>query len=227
MRARQRRAPSRFRQSLIFWLTIGVLALAVGVASFHVGRDWLGRRMGSLNIRAGAPRIIAQSDPSAQDAKKGPAGPPPDKAVINMEEREPTAAEVRELRDKGAAPEDQEQGEGDKADAEAPEGKDTPESTSDPSDPGAADESERNISARSSGGKYVVTAGSYRDLSNANRALARLAAKGYKPFIETVTVDGEEVQRVNVAVFNGRASAEDLRDELAREGLQAYITTGR
>ena len=266
MAARRRKGPSRLQETLTFWVLVLIVSAAAGFGSYRVGRDWLGKRMAGVEMSNGASRIVAQSrvDPD-ETARTEAEARAPAKAVVTVEDREPTRQE--RLKAEGKAPEDLEAEPQDGADvnhAEAerarkreakaaedekagdgdrPKREKRPEATSstDEKKPKAAAPSDEDqpkakpkktpdsgeSSHASSGGreKYVVTAGSYADADNASKAMARLSAKGYSPYIETIERHGKKLRRVNVAVVRGRDKANDLRDELAGSGVDASVSS--
>jgi cell division septation protein DedD len=215
------------RESLAFWLVVLLIATVVGLLSYRVGRDWLGKRMAGLATSGGAPRIIAQSssdlDPDAQAEAEAKA---PKKAEASLEDREPTEGEKRQLEADGSLEEPQD---GAQANARAADAADGGEPAAAADGEKAADTGDDLSDAERprGGGKLVVVAGSYADRANAERVMRKLADRGYQPYLETVRKGGKAYQRVNVATVESRSEAEDLQAELAGEGVEASISTAR
>ena len=215
MRSARRRKPRPIADALKFWAVVLIVGALVAFSSFKVGRDWLGKRLGSVDMEPGAPRIVAHTrgDPEEtarlEQEAKAPAEP-----VVRLEDREPTAPERRKILEEQALREPQ-----DGAQLHAAEAEPAPQPPRERSAPGAETETVTGPGE----GRWVVTAGSYSDPENASRAVARLAARGHRPYTETVIISGREMMRVNVAVVGSRAQAEELRDELLSEGITARV----
>lgn len=218
MRSRPRKKPSPLKEAMTFWIIVLVVAGAVGFAAFRVGRDWLGKRLGSVDMSPGAPRIVAQAtgDPEEEAELKREAKAP-ESAVVKMEDRAPSAAERRQIEEEEASREPQ--------DGAQLHRREAPEVERDEAPSPAPERASEEPLASDSGGdrKWVVTAGSYADRANASKTVARLAARGYKPYTETVTRQGQTLTRVNVAVVSSRAKAEELRNELIRHGMTSGV----
>jgi len=222
MRSSRRRKPNPVRDSLVFWSLVLFLAAGVAVAGFVMGRDWLGRRMASVDMTPGAPRMLpTDEDPSAGRGAKAQNAPA--KAEAKIEEREPDAAELRKIdagRDSGPQDGAELHHEGDEAD----ESKPAP-SRAEADDGGSSDEPDRPRRGRPrhSKGRFVVTAGAYSTAANAQRAVAKLKDAGYSPAVELAEVNGREVRRVVVEATDSRSEAEELREQLEQEGIRAGI----
>lgn len=215
-RVKALRTPSRPRPAtpalrmVRFWAAVLIVCAIASLASYRVGRDWLGKRLADFKMGQGAPRILAQGANNAEETGINEAKAP-DKPEVAVEEREPTSAEVRRAKEGGDVTEPQDGAElNAQRDQVKPPAGDTPLSDQ------GGDGTDRR--------RYLITAGSYEDEANASRVVARLAAKGYKPQVETVTRDGKTLRRVMVAVVQGRTEAEDLQAELAAEGVDTDIT---
>ncbi len=70
-----------------------------------------------------------------------------------------------------------------------------------------------------------MVAGSFADESNAQRQVRRLAEQGYQPYLTSVETGGITYRRVNVAVFDSREQAEEVRDRLRSQGIDAVVWT--
>jgi cell division septation protein DedD len=222
MRARRRRKLSPLQRVLLFWLVTLLVSGTAALASFRVGRDWLGKRLADVKMAPGAPRIVAETQgDSAETARAAAEAKAPDKAVVRLEDREPGANESREIKDRGA-PSLPVGG----AEVHEPEGKTSDAETrasSLPPLPPPPDEQ----TAEDASGRYAVTAGAFEGEEQAGRTVAMLAARGYKPRIQTIKREGRTLRQVNVAVVRGRARAEDLRDQLTADGIPADIARAR
>ena len=241
MSSRHNSAPGPVREALTFWLIVIVLSAAAGVVSFRVGRDWLGKRLAGVEVSGSAPRIVAQSRVDPEEAARTEAeSRAPAKPVVTVEDREPTAQERRKAQGKDPSDPFNEPQDGAQANQDPKRGK-PPDDAQDEArqdkpkqDEGkAARAAKPDVAAKpdaghepreSARGKYVVTAGSYADSENAAKVMARLSAKGYSPYVETIKRNGKTLRRVNVAVVKGREKAQDLRDELAGSGLDAGVS---
>ncbi len=73
--------------------------------------------------------------------------------------------------------------------------------------------------------EHVVRAGSFTKADNAERLVEELRSKGYQPFVTETVVDGVRYRRVNVARYNDRDKAFDLRRELRADGYPAEISS--
>ena len=210
MSSRRRRKPSPLAEAAAFWLIVAVVGMLVAFAAFRVGRDWLGKRLGGVEMAPGAPRIMAQTRGEIDEARQAEReAQAPGQPEVTMEDREPTPAERRRVLE--------EQAQGEPQDGPGLYGYEPPDHSPPATDP------DPSPVATDSAGKWVVTAGAYADEENAAKNVARLAAQGYKPFTEAVTVDGRQLTRVNVAVMSDRSRAEALRDELLSAGMTAGI----
>lgn len=215
MRSRRpRRKPGPVREWLTFWLVVLVVSGIVGVISLRVGRDYFGKYLaGGVDVQQGAPRIVAQVSADPEEAARREAeAKAPKTPQVTLEDREPAASELRRI-------------ERDEADGEPQDGAqlnlkeaETQAKPAAPARPAVQPDKPAREPKR-----YVVTAGAYTDSGNVSRMVATLAAKGYKPYVETVTRDGQEFSRISVAVVRGRSKAEELRQELARSGIPAGI----
>jgi cell division protein FtsN len=207
------RALSPQMRTVRFWLIVFAVCGIASLASYRVGRDWLGKRLADVKMGQGAPQILAQGGVNAEDGTPGDETKAPDKAQVTVEERQPTTVEVQRAKEGGDVTEPQDG-------AELNTQKDQVKAPDD--DQSLVDQG--NGDDGTDRKRYLVTAGSYEDEANASRIVARLASKGYKPQVETVTRNGKAVRRVTVAVVQGKAEAEDLQTELAAEGVEAEIT---
>jgi cell division septation protein DedD len=223
MESRRRRRPTPFKEAMSFWLIVMVLATAAAAISFRVGRDWLGRKLSSVEVSGGAPRIVAQTKVDPEEAARAEVeAKAPANAVVTTEDRAPTDPERQKIESDQALKEPQDG-------AQLNQSKAKPDKSAGDDDTGAASGdkgSTKSASAPAKKGKYVVTAGSYADEANASRVLAKLAAKGYSPYMETVHRGGKTLHRVNVAEVRDRDRAEEMRDELAGSGIAAGISGG-
>ncbi len=228
MARKQRKAPGPLREGFSFALIVLVLALAAAGISFRVGRDWLGKRLPDVQTASGAPRIVAQSRTDPEEATRSAAeAKAPEKAVVSVEDRDPTPSERREAEQghptsEQSGPDTSQDGDTQpKADKKAAKDKTDQSATS--SDSAKSSSDAASDSGDSTKGKYVVTAGSYSDPARAAKVMAKLKAKGYSPYIEEIHRDGKTFRRVNVAQVSGRDKAQDLADEVSGEGLDASV----
>lgn len=223
-RVRKTTKASPVRRDLGFLLAVLVVAGLAGLLSFHVGRDWLGKNLADVNLRPGAPQIVVHGLPSEARGTRGdPSVSAPAEAVVNIEEREPTPAEVRRVQEEEAS-----------GGMEPRQTKSLSEADSAPSDESMDSESDRagdrhrdTTAQERRTGRFTVTAGSFAEKENADRVRDRLIAAGYKPRVREVDIGSEVLHRVDVATLEGRTQAEELKDELARDGIRAGIIPAR
>ena len=72
--------------------------------------------------------------------------------------------------------------------------------------------------------RYMLQAGSCRDLADAEQLRARLALLGLSTQTQTVTVNGATWHRVLVGPVNGAARANEVRDQLTSNGIESMVT---
>lgn len=203
--SRRRPTTDQWREGLGFWLIVFLICIVAGVISYQAGKNWVGRRLAEVNLKASRPQLPAEQedDTAVVELPEPGASGPPLTPQVTIEEREPTAAEKMEVevaareRQVRAEPQDGAQLNVEREEA-AP----------------AADVNE---------GGYVVTAGSYTDSANAQRVIEQLTDKGYHPFVTEVEKEGVVYRRVNVAVFDDRSQAEELRNELQKSGFVSGV----
>lgn len=195
----------RWREGLGFWLIVLLICVVAGVISYQTGKNWVGRRLAEINLKPGGPQMPPEPKGASElaDREEPTAPQPPLTPQVSVEEREPNEAEKEEV--KRAAREQQAREEpqnGAQLNAEQEET---------PSEPDSGE------------GDFVVTAGSYANSDNARRIAERLTEKGYHPFVTEVEKEGIVYQRVNVAAFDDRSQAEQLRDQLQQEGFVSGV----
>jgi cell division protein FtsN len=78
--------------------------------------------------------------------------------------------------------------------------------------------------APDSGDRYVLQAGSFRQSADAEQRKARLALLGLSTRVQTVTVNGATWHRVLVGPVNGAARADQVRRQLADNGIDSMVT---
>ncbi len=71
--------------------------------------------------------------------------------------------------------------------------------------------------------RYVLQAGSFRKLGDADRRKAELALQGFEATIQSVDVSGETWHRVRVGPFDGRRATSKARDRLLDNGIPSMI----
>ncbi|MDT8410733.1 MAG: SPOR domain-containing protein [Wenzhouxiangellaceae bacterium] len=77
--------------------------------------------------------------------------------------------------------------------------------------------------ATSTGGSYVIQAGSFRSAADAEALKARLAMLGQIASIETVKVNDQTWHRVRLGPFENAGSADNARRELLDNGFEAMV----
>lgn len=218
MAAPRKREPSDFAEAVTFWSVVILISAIAAFISFRVGRDWLGKRLGDVEVSQGAPRIVAQAEMDAENAQrleqeeKAPA-----KAAPVVEDREPTEAERRRFEREQAEKEPQD---GAQANSGGSSDDDESDLSADRPEPDEPD------SARDAGPTYTVTAGAFAERGSAQKVVAELRSSGFSPYIEEVTRNGKTLHRVCVGKVTGKTEAQDLQREVADMGLSAGLVAG-
>lgn len=203
------RRPNSIRDIATFWGLVVVASVIMAALAFAAGKYWVGGLI--AHGTPTAPQVEVKTPeqtvvPKAE-GEEGMTEPPP-KAVVKMEQRQPTDAERGEIEQKHPQ---------DGAGLHGATGADTPD-TSTGSDSKPLDGSD-------SSGLYSVKAGSYVDPDNAQRHSDELTAKGYSTEVVTVEVKGKTYHRVMVGPYMDQAEAERVRDELSAAGYEASVKT--
>ena len=212
----------RLTESLRFWAVVVIICGVVGLIAYTAGKRYVGAHLQEMTVKEGAPEILAQGDDVVR--VPGDDDEPPEKPIIVMQEREPTARERREAEREAAAEEPQDgaqlhaQEDEDEADADEPEDAEPADADADDS-PAASDEA----STPDATGSFVVTAGSFASAANAQTQVGKLAELGYHPYVTRVEKDGVTFSRVNVGQFPGRSQADEVASELKAKGYDAAV----
>jgi len=212
----------RLTESLRFWAVVVIICGVVGLIAYTAGKRYVSGHLQEMTVKEGAPEILAQGDDVVRTP--GEDDEPPEKPIIVMQEREPTARERREVERELAADEPQDgaqlhaQEAEEEADADEPDDKE-PAAADDEDTPADSDE----VSAPDATGSYVVTAGSFASADNAQTQVGRLAELGYHPYVTRVKKDGVTFSRVNVGQFPERSQADEVADELKTKGFDAAV----
>jgi len=219
-----------WRDIVTFWIKVLVVCVVLGTISFFIGRKYLGTMISEGEIGQGAPQISAQVQSSDTESEK-PEKAPPDKAKVEIREREASDAEVdRASRDFGLADDSigtRESGEeapssGKRAGGgeEAASGK--PGTAGNQTESTSSEEATEGATSSTSG-HYVVIAGSFLNPENSQRMLQELQAKGYQPYVSKTTVGDKTYRRVNVGAFSSREQADRLAEELRGAGYEVTV----
>jgi len=72
-------------------------------------------------------------------------------------------------------------------------------------------------------GTYLLQAGSFRQAGDAEQLKARLALIGIVAKIQTANVDEATWHRVHIGPVNGARKAEELRNQLADNGIDSLV----
>jgi len=64
---------------------------------------------------------------------------------------------------------------------------------------------------------WIVQLGSFSNKENAEELRDQLQKKGYKAFVDEVSVDGKPIQRVRIGPLDKKSGAQAIRDKLAAE----------
>lgn len=74
------------------------------------------------------------------------------------------------------------------------------------------------------GQRYVLQAGSFKQGADAEKRRASLTLLGLSTQVQTVTVNGATWHRVLVGPVNGAARADEVRRQLAANGIESMVT---
>lgn len=232
MASRSESLGERIKDSLKFWLVVVVLCAIIFGAAYYFGRNYVGRHLHEMEVTQRAPEIVPQSGTAEASDDDGDAGPPL-RPVVVMTEREPTSREERRARRELSRPQDGAQLHAAEADEESDEESDEAGETDQPD---ALEQQEPQDAARETGEqaetgepvadeRYVVSAGSFADESNAERQVQRLTERGYQPYVTVVEKEDITYRRVNVGVFEEREQADRVKQRLLSEGFDAAVWT--
>jgi cell division protein FtsN len=84
--------------------------------------------------------------------------------------------------------------------------------------------SQEGLSAEvGAGDSYLLQVGSFRDMDDAEQRKANLALLGIVSRIQTVTVNDATWHRVRVGPVSGARQAEDMRRQLADNGIESMV----
>lgn len=244
---------SRVVEALGFWFITLVICAAAGLGSYRFGRQWIGDRLGGdvksvLTSNELASRVSDEA--FGGDVPDGADVPeePPAKAIVQVEEADLSVQDrqklrldkAREARESASREEGADEGDAeDEARADADEKPAERVRDEKPATPPAERPTARPAarSAERPGpsapvrpetqgqGDHVVRAGSFTQGGNADRLVDELRSKGYQPFVTETVVDGVTYHRVNVARYNDREKAFELRRELRTDGYPAEISS--
>jgi len=220
-----------WKNVLIFWVKVLVICLILGIVSFYIGRSYLGSMIADTTVQDGSPEIVAEIAEEQPPQPEG-ANAPPEEAQVEVYERDPSEKEAKKATEEYVLVDgrDDEEGtgdadEGDDSDADADEiAEETPETaqTQEAEDEELAPASDSNGEG-SEDGSYVVIAGSFVDLKNAEQQVQELREEGYDPFITQVPIGEQMYSRVNVATYSSREKAEELTEVLQRKGYEVRV----
>jgi len=82
---------------------------------------------------------------------------------------------------------------------------------------------EETPAAQADAGDYLLQVGSFRDNSDAEQLKARLALLGITARIQTVTVNDATWHRVRVGPVSGARKADEMRRQLASNGIESLV----
>lgn len=220
-----------WKNVLIFWVKVLVICLILGIVSFYIGRSYLGSMIADTTVQDGSPEIVAEIAEEQPPQPEG-ANAPPEKAQVEVYERDPSEKEAKTATEEYVLVDgrDDEEGTGD-ADEGDDSGADADETAEETSETAQTQEAENDELAPASdsggegseGGSYVVIAGSFVDLKNAEQQVQELREEGYDPFITQVPIGEQMYSRVNVATYSSREKAEALTEVLQRKGYEVRV----
>jgi len=217
MPAKKGHEPKPFVEALTFWSIIIIISAIAAFISFRVGRDWLGKRLGDVEVSQGAPRIVAQAELNAENARRlEQEERAPDSVEPVVEDREATQAEIRRLEREEASEEPQ-----DGAQLNSSQADDSP-----PADEAAQEPEPEDPDVGGAGPVFTVTAGSFGEMASARSVKSQLNDKGYSPYIQDVVKDGKTLHRVCVSQVRGRVDAQELQKAISDLGFTAGLIAG-
>ncbi len=216
---------------LIFWVKVLIICFILGVISFYIGRSYLGSMIADTTVQNGSPEIVAEiaeeQPPQPDDANAAP-----DEAQVEVYERDPSEKEAKKAKEeyllvKGRDDEDTETEEPDTSESDTQADEETqeaPESAEiEEADEGEPPQASETGGEETEGGNYVVIAGSFVNLENAEEQVSELREDGYDPFITQVPIGDQMYSRVNVATYSSREKAEALTEILQRKGYEVRV----
>lgn len=183
------------------WVGIGLL-LGVGLMLVVLGKDWAPllrkKNLPQPNPAATAPQA---SEPAVADTSRKE---PPKKSYdfYKVLEANEVVIPDAELTEKARAEQQA------KAAANATQG-----ATATPP-PGVAP-------ATTSGGRYILQAGSYPDAKGADEIKAKLALLGFQAQVQPVTVNGRAWHRVRLGPYASASDLESAKRSLSENGINA------
>ncbi|MDO4636432.1 MAG: SPOR domain-containing protein [Lautropia sp.] len=77
------------------------------------------------------------------------------------------------------------------------------------------------------GGGYLLQAGSFRRMADAERLKGNLALRGLEARVESGNVNGQTVYRVRIGPYPSLQDTDQVRADLADEGIEAAVVRGR
>ena len=77
------------------------------------------------------------------------------------------------------------------------------------------------------GGGYMLQAGSFRRVADAERLKGNLALRGLEARVEQGNVNGQTVYRVRIGPYPSLQDTNQVRADLADEGIEAAVVRGR
>jgi cell division protein FtsN len=84
-------------------------------------------------------------------------------------------------------------------------------------------ESDQKTAPETDTGSYLLQVGSFRQAGDAEQLKARLALIGIVARIQTVTVNEATWNRVRIGPVNGARKADELRNQLAENGIDSLV----
>lgn len=216
------------RETATFWGVVLALCLLIGLVSYLIGRQWVGKYLAQQEeARTSNELRTAQATASASVSgiSLGP--------TVLIRERPPTEAEKRELgmagtEEPATTPESEEAGPEEGPGAGEPEvsSDEDDESSTAPEGPAESEEPADRSSepaARTSAENWITTAGSYRDRRNADQVAQSLASQGIRANVQTVQVRGETYHRVRVGPYDTRSAAQQASDKVQAAGYPSQV----
>jgi cell division protein FtsN len=181
------------------WVAIGLL-LGVGLMLVVLGKDWAPllrkKNLPQPNPAATAPQA---SEPAVADTSKKE---PPKKSYDFYKVLEANEVVI--------------------PDAELTEKARAEQQAKNAATPGAAATPAPGVApTTTSGGRYILQAGSYPDAKGADEIKAKLALLGFQANVQPVTVNGKQWHRVRLGPYASASDLESAKRSLGENGINA------
>jgi cell division protein FtsN len=192
------------------WVWVGIgLVLGIGLMLVVLGKDWAPllrkKNLPQPNPAATAPQA---SEPAVADASKPKEPPKKSYDFYKVLEANEVVIPDAELTAKARAEQEA------KAKAAAAANGTTNPATTPSATPGTPPNP-------TSGGRYILQAGSFPDAKGADEVKAKLALLGFQAVVQPVTVNGKAWHRVRLGPYASASDLESAKKSLGDNGISA------